>query len=77
MGSIISNESELNHIVNQLSEKLDNIFRMLLDIKTYYTTGTKKEDVTNITNITINMNEIDTDGFQWDDYEVKNIKNLT
>jgi len=73
MGNLISPESELNHIVNQLSDKLDNIFIMLTDIKKYIFFESKKEEVTNITNINIIMNEIDEPGFSWDSYEVKNI----
>jgi hypothetical protein len=76
MGNLISPESDLNHIVNQLSDKLDNIFRMLIDIKKYIFFESKKEEVNNITNINIIMNEIDVDGFIWDTYEVKNMNSL-
>ena len=74
MGNLISSESEFNYIVNNLTQKLENIFSMLIDIKKYIMLDSNKEEVTNITNINIVMNEIDTDGFTWDNYELKNIE---
>jgi hypothetical protein len=74
MGNLISSESEFNYIVNNLSEKLDNIYIMLIDIKKYIMLDSNKEEVTNITNINIIMNDIDQNGFIWDDYEINNIE---
>ena len=73
MGNIISGEIELNYIVNELNQKLENIFSMLIDIKKYIALD-KEQTQPNITNFNIIMKSIDNDGFIWDDYEVRNIK---
>ena len=74
MGNIISAEAELNYIINDLNQKLENVFSMLIDIKKYIMLD-KDEPKNNITNFNIIMKTIDNDGFIWDDYEVRNITN--
>ena len=75
MGNIISGDAEINYIINEFNEKLDTMFSILIDIKKYIILDKEPEkEQTNITNINIVMNNIDNDGFIWDDYEVRNIK---
>ena len=75
MGNIISGDAEINYIINEFNEKLDTMFSILIDIKKYIILDKEPEkEQTNITNINIVMNSIDNDGFIWDDYEVRNIK---
>ena len=73
MGNIISGEAEFNYIINELNQKLENIFSMLIDVKKYIVLDKEQSEKTNITNINIIMNSIDQDGFIWDDYEVRNM----
>ena len=74
MGNIISGEAEFNYIINELNQKLENIFSMLIDVKKYIVLDKEQSEKTNITNINIIMNSIDQDGFIWDDYEVRNMQ---
>ena len=74
MGNIISGEAEFNYIINELNQKLENIFSMLIDVKKYIVLDKEQSEKTNITNINIIMNEIDQNGFIWDDYEINNIE---
>jgi hypothetical protein len=74
MGNIISGETEFNYIINELNQKLENIFSMLIDVKKYIVLDKEQPEKTNITNINIIMNSIDQDGFIWDDYEVRNMQ---
>ena len=74
MGNIISGETEFNYIINELNQKLENIFSMLIDVKKYIVLDKEQSEKTNITNINIIMNSIDQDGFIWDDYEVRNMQ---
>ena len=74
MGNIISGEAEFNYIINELNQKLENIFSMLIDVKKYIVLDKEQSEKTNITNINIIMNSIDKDGFIWDDYEVRNMQ---
>lgn len=78
MGGIISSEFEINYIINKLNEKLDNIYETINFIKSFIITQNiknKENNESNIININIVMNEIDKDGFTWDDYEVRSIIN--
>ena len=78
MGGIISSEFEINYIINKLNEKLDNIYETINFIKSFVITQNiknKENNESNIININIVMNEIDKDGFTWDDYEVRSIIN--
>ena len=78
MGGIISSEFEINYIINKLNEKLDNIYETINYIKSFIITQNiknKENNESNIININIVMNEIDKDGFTWDDYEVRSIIN--
>lgn len=76
MGNIISGDTEINYIINEFNEKLDNVFSLLIDIKKYIILDKiPEQEKTNITNINIVMKSIDSEGFTWDDYEVRNIKN--
>jgi hypothetical protein len=78
MGGIISSEFEINYIINKLNEKLDNIYETINFIKSFIITqniNNKENNESNIININIVMNEIDKDGFTWDDYEVRSIIN--
>ena len=75
MGNIISGDAEINYIIHEFNEKLDTMFSILVDIKKNIIIDKEPEkEQTNITNINIVMNSIDNDGFIWDDYEVRNIK---
>ena len=76
MGNIISGDAEINYIINEFNKKLDNVFSLLIDIKKYIILDKiPEQEKTNITNINIVMKNIDNEGFIWDDYEVRNIKN--
>jgi hypothetical protein len=76
MGNIISGDTEITYIINEFNEKLDNVFSLLIDIKKYIILDKiPEQEKTNITNINIVMKNIDNEGFIWDDYEVRNIKN--
>ena len=76
MGNIISGDTEINYIINEFNKKLDNVFSLLIDIKKYIILDKiPEQEKTNITNINIVMKSIDSEGFTWDDYEVRNIKN--
>ena len=75
MGNIISGDAEINYIINQFNKKLESMFAILVDIKKYIILDKEEQTPeTNITNINIVMNNIDNEGFTWDDYEVRNIK---
>ena len=75
MGNIISGDAEINYIINQFNKKLESMFAILVDIKKYIILDKEEQtSETNITNINIVMNNIDNEGFTWDDYEVRNIK---
>ena len=76
MGNIISGDAEINYIINEFNKKLETMFSLLIDIKKYIILDKIPEpEKTNITNFNIIMKNIDNEGFIWDDYEVRNIKN--
>ena len=76
MGNIISGDAEINYIINEFNKKLDTMFSLLIDIKKYFILDKMPEqEKTNITNFNIIMKSTDNEGFLWDDYEVRNIKN--
>jgi hypothetical protein len=76
MGNIISGDAEINYIINEFNKKLDTMFSLLIDIKKYIILDKMPEqEKTNITNFNIIMKNIDNEGFIWDDYEIRNIKN--
>ena len=76
MGNIISGDAEINYIINEFNKKLDTMFSLLIDIKKYIILDKMPEQENpNITNFNIIMKNIDNDGFIWDDYEIRNIKN--
>ena len=73
MGNYISNDQNVNFVLATINEKFLLLHKLLLDIKNLILKG----DSTNISNINIIINKqnIDEDGFIWDNYEINNIEN--